>query len=234
MNQSPDLTGYAAIFDMDGLLLESESLWRVAEIEKTAELGLPLTSHHFDKTMGVRMRDVTRLWFEWHPWSTEDPPQPSTNEVAQRVIDRVIELLAGATALPGVEDALDLVADLGMKVALCSSSDMAMIEAVLDGLNLADRFELTHSAADNVYGKPHPEPYLSTAMKLGVPPTRCVAFEDSVTGAISAKAAGMSVVAVPEPTQFESPRFGFCDSVLPSLTDLRGDNLTALLAAPDR
>ncbi len=228
--ENVDMSEHAAIFDMDGLLVESESLWRIAEREKASELGLPFTDEHFDRTMGIRMRDVARMWFEWHPWSAELPPVPSTNEVAQDVIDRVVELVAGAEPLPGVEQALSLVSDLGMRVALCSSSDLSMIDAVLEGLGLADRFEVTHSAADNVYGKPHPEPYLSAATKLGVPPSRCVAFEDTVTGSISAKAAGMAVVAVPEPGQHESPRFGFCDTVLKSLTDLQAADLTELFA----
>ncbi len=230
VNRLRELQGVAAIFDMDGLLLESESLWRVAEREKSAELGLNLTDSHFDRTMGVRMRDVAQMWFEWSPWSQDQPPTPSTDEVAQQVIDRVVELVAGAEALPGVEHALSLVEHLGMRVALCSSSDLSMIHSVVDSLGLSERFEVTHSAADNVYGKPHPEPYLSTASKLGVPPRKCVAFEDTVTGAISAKSAGMSVIAVPDPAEYGSVRFGFCDAVLQSLADLQADHIADLLA----
>ncbi len=204
----------AAIFDMDGLLTESESRWRIAEREACAQLGLPLTDVDFDATMGVRMRQVAQIWFDRHPWDG-----PSPDEVADQVIDRVIELCAGALPLPGVIETLDACAAAGLRIGLCSSSDQRMIDAILDALGLTDRFEITHSAEDDTYGKPHPEPYLVTAGLLGVDPHTCVVFEDSVTGCVAAKAASMKLVAVPDPADRGSARFGFADVVLDSLAD---------------
>ena len=91
-----------------------------------------------------------------------------------------------------------------------------------------------HSAEWEPLGKPHPGAYLSTAAKLGMDPTACVAVEDSFNGAISAKAARMRVVAVPEPAGLDSPRWGFCDAVLPSLVGLRPgpDRLAGRVAGP--
>lgn len=205
----------AAIFDMDGLLVESESRWRQAEQEVSASLGLSLTVADFDKTMGVRMREIAELWFQWEPWVG-----PSPSEVAQSVIDRVVELCADAEALPGVMHALDSFENAGMRLALCSSSDLSMIEAVLDTLGIRDRFEVVHSAENDEYGKPHPMPYLRTAELLGVDPVNCVALEDSAAGTVSAKAAGMRVIAVPDPAAVGTAQFGIADVVLQSLDQI--------------
>jgi len=213
----------AAIFDMDGLLLESESLWRRAEGEAVSRLGLPLTDSDFEQTMGVRMRDVARIWFDRFPWDG-----PSPDEVADQVIDRVIELVAESQPLPGVIEALEACAAHGLRLGLCSSSDDRLIDAVLAALDLDSYFELTHSAQHDLYGKPHPQPYLSTAAKLGLAPDRCLAFEDSVAGCISAKAAGMAVIAVPDPSSRGSTRFGVADLVLPSLSQFERSMLSEL------
>ncbi len=202
----------AAVFDMDGLLIESESKWRTAEEEMNIQLGLGLTEDDFRKTMGVRMGDVAKLWFEWKPWAG-----PTPAEVAYAVVDRVIELTADSPPLAGVLEAIERCRAAGLRLALCSSSDERLIVAILDGLGLADVFEVVHSAEFDAHGKPHPDPYLATAAKLGVAPHRCLAFEDSVNGCISAKAAGMRVVAVPDREARGSGRFGFCDLVLDSL-----------------
>lgn len=205
----------AVIFDMDGLLLESESRWRVAESEAARRLNLPYTEADFERTMGMRMRDIAHRWYSQNPWSPT--PDPTPDEVAGQVIDRVIELVADAEPLPGVMEAVDLMHELGLRIALCSSSDERLVAAATEALGLAHRFELMHSAEHDLHGKPHPQPYLSTASKLGIAPERCLAIEDSVAGCMSAKSAGMAVVAVPDPAQWGSERFGFVDLMLPSL-----------------
>ena len=208
------------VFDMDGLLLESESLWRQAETEMSAELGLGFTKADFERTMGVRMRDVAELWFQWKPWTG-----PTPAEVADEVISRVVELVVDAEPLPGVVETLEAVADRGMRVALCSSSDDLLIRASMEALGFGDRFEVLHSAEHDEFGKPHPAPYLATAAELGVDPSSCVAFEDSVTGCLSAKSAGMAVIAVPDSASRGTSRFGFADVVLESLEQFNVDML---------
>lgn len=203
-----------AIFDMDGLLTESESRWRIAEREVCAALELPFTDADFDATMGVRMRQIAHIWFGIHPW---DGPTP--DEVADSVVDRVIELCANAVPLPGVIETLDACATAGLRIGLCSSSDQRMIDAILNAIGLTDRFEVAHSAEADIHGKPHPEPYLVTAGLMGVEASDCLVFEDSVTGCVAAKAAGMKLVAVPAPGDRGSARFGFADVVLDSLED---------------
>jgi len=213
----------AAIFDMDGLLLESESLWQQAEADAADRLGVPLGDADFPDTTGVRMGDVVTMWFDRYPW-----PGPTPSQVADEVVDHVTELIAGSAPLPGVVAALDLCAGHGLRLALCSSSADRLIEAVLTTLNLTTVFELTHSAENDEHGKPHPQPYISTAAKLGVDPQRCLAFEDSVAGCRSAKGAGMTVIAVPEVETIGLPGFTVADRVLTSLTSLDGTMLRDL------
>ncbi len=213
----------AAIFDMDGLLTESESRWRIAEREMCNQLGISLTDEDFDKTTGVRMREVAKIWYRQHPWEG-----PTTDEVAAQVIDRVIELCRDAKPLPGVLGALNVAEAAGLRLAVCSSSDERMIYSILTSLGIKDRFEVIHSAEADEYGKPHPQPYLSTAAKLGVDPRKCIAFEDSVAGCVSAAGATMAVVAVPDPAQRGSARFGFADVVLSTLEHFDKEVLEAL------
>ncbi len=220
-----------AIFDMDGLLTESESRWRTAEREAASRLGIPLTDADFEKTMGVRMRDVAALWFSWHPWEG-----PSVEAVADKVIARVIELGLCAEPLPGVVDTIKYLQAKGIRLALCSSSDMALITATLQALDLVGVFEVVHSAEADEFGKPHPQPYLTTAAQLKVSPSECLVFEDSATGCLSAKAAGMRVIAVPALASRGSGQFGFVDLVLDSLAqfgDEAWDAAAAKAATPN-
>jgi sugar-phosphatase len=213
----------ALIFDMDGVLLESESLWRQAEQEVSDRLGLGFTEEDFVGTMGVRMHEVAKIWFERSPWEG-----PSVDEVAASVVNRVIDLVAGRDPLPGVHEVISMAREHGLKLALCTSSDTTLMDAVLSTLGLVGVFEVTHSAEHDAFGKPHPMPYLNTAEKLGVTPSACVAVEDSVNGAISARAAQMKVVAVPGNAHAGDGRFGFVDLSLESLTQFDGAMLRAL------
>ncbi len=115
-----------------------------------------------------------------------------------------------------------------MPVAVCSGSYATVIEAALDRLGIVGAVAAWHSAEWEPLGKPHPGAYLSTAAKLGIDPTSCLALEDSFNGAISGKAARMRVVAVPEPAAFDSPRWGFCDGRLASMVDFDESFLRSL------
>jgi HAD superfamily hydrolase (TIGR01509 family) len=169
---------------------------------------------------------VAQLWHDRFKWG--DSPTPA--QVSSNIVDRVIELGATAKPLAGVIEALDMARDRGIRVALCSSSDLKMIEAIVDALGITERFEILHSAENDEFGKPHPMTYLHTAEKLGVDPRDCLVFEDSVTGCVSAKAAGMTVVAVPAPHDRTDVRFGLADVVFGSLSDLSVDVLDRLSA----
>jgi sugar-phosphatase len=206
----------AVVFDLDGVLVDSEPFWRQAEIEVFAEVGVVLTEADARETMGLRIDDAVRHWFERRPWSGRDPA-----EVERAVTARVAELVAAAgEPMPGAVEALRRCGDLGLLVAVCSGSYAVVIEAALDRLGISDLVGVWHSAEWEPLGKPHPGAYLTTAAKLGVDPTACLAVEDSFNGAIAAKAARMRVVVVPEEATASSARWGFCDARIDSLEEL--------------
>ena len=213
----------AAIFDMDGLLIDSEPLWKQAEIEVFGSVGVALDDALCEQTVGLRIDALVQHWFDRFPWTNK-----TRLRVQQELTERVAQLISEqGRALPGVESVVALLADRGLPLALCSSSPRRLIEAAVARLELAARLRVVHSADDEPFGKPHPAAYLSVARLLDVPPEQCLVFEDSLAGAVSAKAARMQVVAVPSS---QPHRFTFCDAQLSSLTEFT----PALFAQLDR
>jgi mannitol-1-/sugar-/sorbitol-6-/2-deoxyglucose-6-phosphatase len=205
----------AAIFDMDGLLVDSEPLWHDAEVEILGGLNVPIMATDCRRTKGMFVREVTRYWHERFPWAN-----PSTDDVAVAIVDRVMELVVERGALkPGVDRAIGLCRDHGLALAVASSSEHRLIQLVLERFGLAGEFRFAHSAEEEAYGKPHPAVFLTAASRLGVVPGRCLAWEDAPAGVLAAKAAGMACVAVPEPAEREQPAFGIADAVLGSLEE---------------
>lgn len=183
----------AVVFDMDGVLVDSEPMWRAVEREVFAGVGIELTDEDLYPTMGVRIADVVERWYRRHPW-----PEPSRAQVAETIVDGVARTVRERGALlEGARDAVDHARSLGLGVALASSSPMALIRAVLSLDGLAARFDVVVSGEDEELGKPDPAVFLSAARRLEVPPDRCLAVEDSINGVRAAKAAGMLCVAVP-------------------------------------
>lgn len=203
----------SAIFDMDGLLIDSEPLWVRAEIEVFGGVGVVLTEEDCAKTKGLRIDDVVAHWHAIHRWSS-----PSRGDVEQRLVARVAELVREeGRALPGVQSAIAAAREITSEIALASSSPRVLIDAVLDRLELRNVFSVVHSAENEPYGKPHPGIFLTTAKALGVAPTECVVLEDSLTGVLAAKAARMTCIAVPDARLDPDPRFVIADRVVASL-----------------
>lgn len=205
---------HASIFDMDGLLIDSEILWHEAELQILGGLGVPLAQDGLRNTKGMFVGEVTAHWFARHPWRG-----PTPDEVAVTIVDRVIELIFQKGELkPGAEHAIDLCAQRGLALAVASSSEYRLIEAALEHFALRDRFDLVHSAEDEEYGKPHPAVFLTTAGKLGAAPRQCLVWEDAPAGVLAAKAASMTCIAVPEAAEAGHPAFGLADLVVPTLS----------------
>lgn len=184
----------AAIFDLDGLLIDSEPIWRAVEQRVFGDVGIVLDDDLCHTTMGMTVDAVVAHWYGRAPWSGPDP-----GEVEESIVAGVVATIrAGGAAMPGVDHALAVVASLGLRVAIASSSHEVVIAAALDRLGIADAFEAVVSAQHEPFGKPHPGVYLTAAHRLGVEPNRCVALEDSPNGVRAAKDAGMRCVAVPE------------------------------------
>lgn len=214
----------AAIFDMDGLLVDSEPVWRAVEVEIFGRLGVPVTPERCVETKGMFLGEAVAYWYARHPW-----PEPSPGEVAREIVDAMaIRLAMGVARKPGVAHALSFCRRRGVRLALASSSPRRVIDAVVEGAGLSGSFAVVHSAEDEAAGKPDPAVFLTTARLLGVAPTACVVFEDSPAGVRAAKAAGMACVAVPEDDPVSiaahggaaSSGFAPADVVLASLAEL--------------
>lgn len=211
----------AIIFDMDGLLVDTEPLWQQAEIAVFETVGIALTSDMCYETMGMRMDEVVRYWHDRFPWTGR-----SMAEVGDAVVDEVIRLVGERGKLmPGVAHALEWAGARHVPVALASSSPMRLIEAILAHFELKPVFQEIRSAETEPLGKPHPGVYLRTAQALGVAADRCIALEDSLNGLIAAKAARMRCIVVPEPRQYDDPRFAIADLKLKSLSELTAQSL---------
>lgn len=206
----------AVIFDMDGVLIDSEPLWRRAEIEVFGAVGIALTEADCMRTTGLRIDEVVAFWQRQRTWAG-----PTAVAVAQGIVTRVVELVQQqGEPLPGAFPALDFFAARGLPLGLASSSPRRLIDAVLARLGIGPRFAAVHSAEGEALGKPDPAVYLHAAEQLGHHPARCVAIEDSIPGVLAAKAAGMGCIAVPAPEHRSDPRLAAADVVLGSLLEL--------------
>lgn len=211
----------AVIFDMDGVLIDSEPFWQRAQMAVFAELGHFHTEEDCNSTIGVRIDQLVAHWYRIRPWSS-----PSQEEVVQRILDQVIALiLQEGQPKAGVLEALDLIEAQGLKIGLATSSPFAMVEAVLGKLGIQDRFMAVHSAEVERFGKPHPDVYIHAAEKLGVEPVHCLAIEDSFTGLLAAKAASMTALIVPDPALVGDPRLVIANHELRSLAELNAELL---------
>ena len=216
----------AAIFDMDGLLVDTEPLWHAAELEILGDLGVELDRDGTRQTKGMFVAEVVDHWHEQFPWGG-----PSRPEVVEQILDRVGELtIERGQVLPGAIETVAAMADRG-PVALASSTPRRLIEIVLGQIGLADAFVVICSAEDERWGKPNPAVFLTAAAAVDVAPQRCVVFEDSPAGVLAAKAGRMVCVAVPEDSERDRPEMGIADIVLTTLADLDHHELDNLLTA---
>ena len=206
----------AVIFDLDGLLIDSEPLWQEAEILVFQQVNIILTPELCLQTKGLRIDEVVEYWYQKYPWTNL-----TKQKVEQLVVAKVIELIhLKGKPLAGVDRAISFVRQKQVKIALASSSALPIIRAALQRLNLTEVFTEIYSAESEVLGKPYPGVYLTTASKLKVAPQKCLALEDSLNGVLAAKAAQMKCIAIPEPAQRDRPQFAIADTILQSLEEL--------------
>ena len=206
----------AVIFDLDGLLIDSEPLWQEAEILVFQQVNIALTRELCLQTKGLRIDEVVEYWYQKYPWTNL-----TKQKVEQLIVAKVIELIhLKGKPLAGVDRAISFVRQKQVKIALASSSALPIIHAALQRLNLTEVFTEIYSAESEVLGKPYPGVYLTTANKLKVAPQKCLALEDSLNGVLAAKAAQMKCIAIPEPAQRDRPQFAIADTILQSLEEL--------------
>jgi mannitol-1-/sugar-/sorbitol-6-/2-deoxyglucose-6-phosphatase len=214
----------AVIFDMDGLLIDSEPLWVQSEISIFNDVGVPLTAKLAKQTMGMRADEVVNYWHHKYPWK-----KPSQRDVETKLLDTMVERLQESDiVLPGVHKVTDIFMDAGLPMAIASSSPHRVINAAIKKLGIKEKIDVIHSAEHEGFGKPHPAVYIATAKMLKVQPENCLAFEDSPNGVIAAKAAKMKCIAVPDTSMRSHAAIGIADIILDSLESFSAEMITRL------
>lgn len=208
----------AVIFDMDGVIIDTEPAWQRAEVEVMNSLGVPITYEDAEITTGLRIDFVVSYWYQRYPWANYD-----NSAAAQQIIDKVVQFIeTEGKPMRGVVDALQLCQQRGLKIGLATSSSSDLIQAVMNKLAIGDYFEAITSAEDLQYGKPHPEVYLNCAIALDIAPSLCIAIEDSLNGLIAARAASMQTIAIPAPELASQSRWQIGHHQLAHLGDFEG------------
>jgi sugar-phosphatase len=217
----------AVIFDVDGVLIDSEPFWRESEIEIFARCGLRLTEEECMLITGMRIQEVTRFWYARKPWKG-----PSTDELAGDILQGVIGRIRDrGVPMPGLYDTIRLFQTRHLRLALASSSAESLIDTVVDRLQIRASFEAICSAENEARGKPYPDVYLTAAAKLDLAPEHCLAVEDSIAGVTSAQTAGMKCIAVPLPELRRDARYLAADAVVDSLSQIDSKLLDSLEGA---
>ena len=204
----------AVIFDMDGVLINSEKYWALVEKNFFEARGVPFTKEVAVKIMGGSDQDLIRWGKEKFGWKDSSKAiQEERNQLSEAIYTELCEPLPGAIKL------LKMLRQKSVKIALASSTALRRIKIILERFGWQSYFDVIVSAEQiSAPAKPHPAIYQTTAQFLKEEPTTCVVLEDSVNGVRSAKAASMVCVAVPE-VAYEGEGFDGADLVIKKLTD---------------
>jgi HAD superfamily hydrolase (TIGR01509 family) len=212
----------AVIFDMDGVMIDSEPLWEKTERILLARRNIDYSPDYRDKIVGLNQRDSGRLLVD--TFDLDETVEEIINErisILTSIYEKELELI------PALVPLLRQLGEEGYRLAVASSSPLRVVNFVLDMFSLHDHFLAVVSGDSVGNGKPHPDIYVHTAETLGVKPAECVAIEDSINGLRSAKGAGMYCIAIPDkrltPNQFES-----ADVILGGLEELTTETIRSL------
>jgi HAD superfamily hydrolase (TIGR01509 family) len=216
------MTAQAVLFDMDGLLIDSEPLWTVAEIELAAKLGGRWDDTIKAAVVGTRLDVSVPAILRYYD---VEPTRPAVEDAQRFLLERMAELYATDLPLrPGVIELLDELRRRAVRTALVSSSFRHLVDAALVALG-GHPFDVTLAGDEVGHGKPDPESYLTACRQLVVDPGNTVVLEDAMSGVIAAEAAGCVVVAVPFVAPIEpAPRRW----VVPTLAGVDADWLLGL------
>jgi mannitol-1-/sugar-/sorbitol-6-/2-deoxyglucose-6-phosphatase len=214
----------AVIFDMDGVIIDSEPLWTEAQKEVFTSMGVDFDEKLALLTIGTGSYDTIDFWYRRQPWHGL-----SHQEVEDRIMQRLLVLVEQkGRMMDGLIDMLEFFKSRGLKIALASGSPYRLIDIVIQKFNIKKYFEVVYSGEEEQSGKPNPAIFLSTAKKLNVLPFNCLVVEDSFNGLIAAKAARMKAIGYLCNGAFEQSRFDFADLKLRSFKDFTESQYTYL------
>ncbi|TZF93746.1 hexitol phosphatase HxpB [Chryseobacterium panacisoli] len=180
----------AVIFDMDGVLIDSEKFWTQAELDVFSSYGVQVTEDLAAQTKYMTTQEVTEFWYERFPWENFD-----ALDLENKVVSKVIELIQTKDCtISGVQEFIRHLKNKEYKIGLATNAPLRVAHIVLEKLQVRELFDTVHSSEFETQGKPHPAVYLTSARNLGVSPESCIAIEDSHSGLRAAKDAGMQTI----------------------------------------
>lgn len=211
----------AAVFDMDGLMFDTERLVYENWQKMMDERGYDYNLDFFKRTVGKRKLEVQRIYFD--RFGDDFPYWEYADKCHDMYIERV--KAEGIPIKKGLIEVLEFLKERGVKIALATSTSRQTSELNLEVSDTAKYFDALVCGNDVVNGKPHPEVFLTAAERLGAKPKSCIAFEDSINGIKSAYSAGMVTVMVPDfiaPTEEIKPMISFlCDDLAQSIEKIK-------------
>ncbi|WGE51983.1 HAD-IA family hydrolase [Actinobacillus equuli subsp. equuli] len=204
----------SVIFDMDGVMIDSEPQWAEAQIIELAKYGVTITEQDCEKyTRGTRVDQLADIWIQRFNLKVEN------TVLIEAILDRICYAITQeGVAMEGLYELLDYLKSKNLRLAVATSSPNRVIQAVFERLNITDYFEIQCTAFDEEYGKPHPAVYLRAVEKLGVLKHECLVIEDTVTGLIAAKSASLTTLLVNP--NYQQDRFAIADGRFSSLLDV--------------
>lgn len=211
----------AVIFDMDGVLVDTEWAYKQELVAFGKDMGFGLTDEELNALVGTSSQAFTDILIEWYGRIGRDYDAKAARDAYAAWFDAYTPLDFASLLNPGVRETLDELHARGVRTALASSSPMRDIEAVLAACKLEGAFETVVSGEQFHESKPNPEIYLHSLDLLGLPADVCCCVEDSVPGITAGKAAGLTVFAKRE------ERFGFSQEAADAVIDQIPDLLTA-------
>lgn len=213
------------IFDMDGLIIDSEPLWYEAAQETLKVFNVSISEEAYNTTTGLRTPEFLEHWFRIFDIDKIHLAKTETD-----ILERLIyKINTKGNMMQGVAHAINVFSDMNFKIGLASSSPFGVIHAVLDKLQLTHHFSAIASAEHLDYGKPHPQVFLDCARSLQSDPASCICIEDSFNGLIAAKAAKMKCIIVPHPSQLEMARWNIADLKISSLADIHQQKIMEMI-----
>jgi sugar-phosphatase len=201
---------------MDGVLINSEPFWKEVEIKIFASVGIDFVAVGGEKTVGLRIDEVVDYWYALYPWK-----EKTKAAVVEEIMSEMTrEISNKGKSMIGVIKLLEHLKREGFKIGLATSSYEVLLQTTLKVLGIEKYFDVTNSAENLTYGKPHPEIYIKTARDLKSNPENCLVIEDSLNGVIAGKAAKMTVIAVPDGTHSHEPKLLLADKICTDLKEV--------------